>query len=107
MDRSLGSVTPNQVGSNTRGRALLSPSETQRGAAIVEHVLLIGLLMVTLIGVLILYSLAIKQVACERIFIGNGEFRFSPGTGHLDWMNDGPDGAGCYVTAGWLPDRIF
>jgi Flp pilus assembly pilin Flp len=82
--------------------------DAQRGAAIVEHVLLIGLLMVTFIGVLTLYTLAIKQVACERIFATTTEgFTFNPyGAQSLNWFPIG-DATGCYYIDGGGLNRVF
>ncbi len=72
--------------------------DAQRGAAIVEHVLLVGLLMITFVGVLTLYTLAIKQVACERIFgvkLGSEQVFTPQNYNNLDWRG-GMHGAGCY-----------
>lgn len=81
---------------------------TQRGSAIVENVLLIGLLMTTFVGGLTLYTFAIKQTACEKIFIENGEFRFLPtGVGSLSWEAGAPDGPGCYRVGGWSMEVVF
>lgn len=77
----------------------------QGGAAMVEHVLLIGLLIGTFIGVLTLYTLAIKQVACERIFIESDEFAFTPSNVFSTSWDERLGGPGCYQ--GHNPTPLF
>ncbi len=106
MSRFLGVVRTHGSRAGEAGAA--GAREMQSGAAIVEHVLLVGLLMITFVGVLTLYTLAIKQVACERIFSTPIDgFAFNPnGATSFNWLPIG-DASGCYHLDGGGLNKVF